>query len=108
MIDTFLFKQAQTQDLFKALNLYFLPKGRALKQIEVWDRVLFLRFETGKPTFFSKKEASFITQISLKQINGLRGFQHTKKKKPLLIPKPIPLLSTEDKEMILKSAGVKN
>lgn len=88
---TLMYKQDQVEILFKSLNLYFLPKQRVLKQVEVWERVIYLRFEGGSPTFFSKKEAAFISQINLKAIHNLLGFTYIKKPKPKLVPKKINL-----------------
>lgn len=91
MIESFFYKQNQVEILFKSLNLYFLPKRRVLKQVEVWEHVFFLRFEKGSPLLFSKKEAAYISQIQLKQIDSLVGFSHQKESKLKLLPSVNPI-----------------
>lgn len=97
-VSTIMYRQNQVESLFKSLNLYFLPKNRVLKQVEVWERVIFLQFEKGSPQFFSKKQAAFISDIPIKRFNNLIGFSHKRPIKPKL--DSYLVLSQQDKDLL--------
>lgn len=63
--------------LYKALHARFLEQGRILKSIEVWSNVLYLRFTSGRNTFFSKTTAFELVGVDVKFIPQLGvGLRH--------------------------------
>lgn len=63
--------------LYKALYAHFLEQGRVLKAIDVWSNVLYLKFTSGRNTFFSKKTAFEMVGVDVKFIPQLGvGLRH--------------------------------
>lgn len=63
--------QALLKRLYRSLVSYFNRQNKELISIEVWAKVLFLRFKKARSQFFSKRKAAEIAQVSYRHVEEM-------------------------------------